>query len=141
MYATGEPSLSLSGGVRYHFNIARGLALILRGFPFPTLYFEIKAGVPHTYRLEVYGADYFEFRIDGVVMDSGKPEADFPAGVDPLFAWGARFYQSGHTTQWDYIRFGTIKIERIPTVSQWSMAVMALLIVTAGTIVLRQQTT
>ncbi len=124
--------------VTYHFNMASGLARLLFGFPMPTLYFDIEPGVPHTYRLEVYGGDFFEFRIDDVVRASGLPEDAWPTS-DASMAWGARYFQSAHTTQWDYIRFGTINIERIPTVSQWSMAVMALLILTAGTILLRRQ--
>jgi len=95
------------GGVNFHFNMASGLALILRGYPYPTLYFDIQPGVPHTYRLEVYGGDYFEFRIDGTVMDSGTPEAPFPNPYAELI-FGALYYQSSHTSRWDYVRFGTI---------------------------------
>ena len=99
--------LAGGAGVTYHFNMASGLALILRGYPYPTLYFEIEPGVPHTYRLEIYGGDYFEFRIDGLVMDSGEPEGVYPISSS-YFAFGARYYQSEHTTQWDYVRFGAI---------------------------------
>ena len=125
--------------VTYHFNMASGLARLLFGFPMPTLYFDIEPGVPHTYRLEVYGGDYFEFTIDGVVRASGLPEDAWP-NSDASMIWGARYFQSAHTTQWDYIRFGTINIERIPTVSQWAMAITILLVLTAGTILLRRRT-
>ena len=112
--------------------------LLLFGFPNPTQYFEIEPGVPHTYRLEVYGGAYFEFTIDGEVRSSGVPEATWP-NSDARMVFGARYYQSAHNTKWYYIRFGTIKIERIPTVSQWSMAITILLILTTGTILLRRQ--
>ena len=95
------------GGVGYHFNMASDFARILRGYPFPTIYFDIEAGVPHTYRLEVYGADYFEFQIDGLVVDSGLPEAEFPSS-DALMSFGTRFYMDESTSNWDYVRFGTI---------------------------------
>lgn len=94
-------------GLTYHFNMSSGLALILRGYPYPTEYFDIEPGVPHSYRLEVYGGDYFEFRIDGAVMDFGEPEDVFPTPDAELF-FGARYYQSEHTTQWDYVHFGAI---------------------------------
>lgn len=104
----GAAILVLVGGpVTYHFNIASGLARILRGYPYPTLYFDIAPGVPHTYRLEVYRGDYFEFTIDGAVKDAGFPEDDFPT-ADALLSFGSRYYLSPHTTQWDYVRFGTI---------------------------------
>jgi len=105
----GGAFLILAGGagVTYHFNIASGLARILRGYPYPTLYFAIEPGVPHTYLLEVYGSDYFEFRIDGVLMDPGLPEGLYPV-PGSYFVFGARYYLSPHTSQWDYVRFGTI---------------------------------
>jgi hypothetical protein len=93
--------------VRYHFNMADGLARILRGYPFPTEYFEVEPGVPHTYRLEVYGGDYFEFLIDSEVADSGLPEDVWPT-PDALLSWGSQYYLSPHTAQWDYVRFGSI---------------------------------
>ena len=95
------------GGVSYHFNMASGLTRILRGVPYPTRYFEIEPAIPHSYRLEVYGADYFEFRIDGSVVDSGEPEGDFPT-PDALMSFGTQFYMSESTSQWDYVRFGAI---------------------------------
>ncbi|MFQ5415258.1 MAG: hypothetical protein ACE5E6_12445 [Phycisphaerae bacterium] len=106
----GARMIAVGGGVNYHFNMASGLALILRGYPFPTLYFDIDPGVPHTYRLEVYGADYFEFRIDDIAMDSGLPEAEFPT-ADALVSFGGQYFLSDHRAQWDYVRFGTIPID------------------------------
>jgi hypothetical protein len=100
----GAAIILVGGGVRYHFNMASGLTLILRGYPYPTQYFEIEPGVPHTYRLEVYDADYFEYRIDDEIMDFGVPEGLFP-NPQASILFGARFYQSGHTTQWDYVRY------------------------------------
>jgi hypothetical protein len=103
----GAFMVSYGGGVNFHFNMASGLARLLRGYPYPTEYFEIEPGIPHTYRLEVYDGDYFEFRIDGALMDFGQPEDVFPTPDAELF-FGARYYQSEHTTQWDYVHFGTI---------------------------------
>ena len=105
---TGGALLVLVGGpVVYHFGMASGLARILRGYPYPTLYFDIEPDVPHIYRLDVFAGDYFEFRIDGAVMDSGEPEDVFPTS-DALLSFGAAYYLAEHTTQWDYVRFGTI---------------------------------
>ena len=84
----------------------RALVQFYTGY-LPNLYYDIQPGVPHTYRLEVYGGDYFEFQIDGVVMDSGEPEAVWPT-PDALLSWGTSYYRAESTSEWDYVRFGTI---------------------------------
>ena len=107
-WQNGASLMVLVGGpVRYHFNVGSGLARIVRGVQYPVLYFDIEPGIPHTYRLEVYAGDYFEFTIDGAVMDSGLPEDAFPT-PDALMSFGSQFYMDESTSQWDYVRFGTI---------------------------------
>jgi len=107
-FHNGGAAVILNGpGVTYHFNIASGLARLLREYPYPTVYFDIEPGVPHTYRLEVYGGNNFEFQIDGITVESGVPGDAFPAGDSELL-FRSRYYLSPHTTQWDYVRFGTI---------------------------------
>ena len=103
----GAKMILVGGSVAYHCSMASGLARILRGYPYPTQYFEIEPGVPHTYRLEVYGAEYFSLSIDDVIVDDGLPEADWPTPT-ALISFGSLYYLNEHTTQWDYVRFGSI---------------------------------
>ena len=100
----------VGGPVTYHFNIASGLARILRGIQYPVQYFYIEPGVAHTYRLEVFGGDYFEFRIDNQIADSGEPEDVFPTR-DALMSFGTGYYLAESSSVWDYVRFGVIPID------------------------------
>ena len=106
-HSGGANMILVGGDVAYRCSMASGLAGILRGYPYPIQYFEIEPGVPHTYRLEVYGAEYFSLSIDEVIVDDGLPEADWPT-PDALISFGSRYYLNEHITQWDYIRFGSI---------------------------------
>jgi hypothetical protein len=134
----GAALMVLVGGpTTYHFNMANGLARLIRGIQFPELYFEIEPDVLHTYRLTVYGGEWFEFRIDGELVAADVPEDVFPTS-DALMGFGARYHLSGHTTQWDFVRFGTIDVDPIPTVSEWGVVVMTLVLLSAGTSVFRR---
>ena len=59
------------------------------------------------YRLDVYGGDWFEFRIDDDLLFADLPESVFPT-PDALMSFGTRYYRSESTGAWDYVRFGTI---------------------------------
>lgn len=103
----GAALMVLVGGpVTYHFNVANGLVQFYTGY-FPNLYFNVEPDVLHTYRLEVSGADWFEFYIDGVLVAADVPEADFPT-PDARMSFGGRYHLAGHTTRWDYVRYGAI---------------------------------
>ncbi|UCC30491.1 MAG: hypothetical protein JSU86_20120 [Phycisphaerales bacterium] len=100
----------VGGPVTYHFNMANGLARLIRGYQFPGLYFLIEPEVPHTYRLEVFGGDWFELWIDGTLAAADVPEDVFPT-ADALMSFGGTYYMSGHTTRWDYVRYGRIPVD------------------------------
>jgi hypothetical protein len=83
----------------------------LRDIYIPRVIVPISVGEPHTYRVEVYSDEYVWY-IDGVVVDSGVPEAPYP---DPnaSVTFGAELLSDGYpppptTTAWDYVRFGEI---------------------------------
>ena len=98
------------GGVTYHFNMANGLARLIRGIQFTDLYFIIDPEVPHTYRLEVFGAEWFDLHIDGVLAAADVPEDTFPT-PDAVLGFGGRYHLAGHTTRWDYVRYGRIPVD------------------------------
>lgn len=100
----------VGGPVTYHFNMANGLARIIRGIQFTDLYFIVHPEVPHTYRLEVFGAEWFDFYIDGVLAAADIPEGTFPT-PDARMSFGGRYHLAGHTTRWDYVRWGDIPVD------------------------------
>jgi len=107
----GAALLTMVGGpTTYHFNMANGLARLIRGYQFPGLYFFIEPDVPHIYRLEVFGGDWFELWIDGILAAADVPEGIFPT-PDALMSFGGLYYLSGHTTRWDYVRYGRIPLD------------------------------
>ena len=107
----GAALMVLVGGpVTYHFNMANSLARLIRGIQFQDLYFVIQCDIPHTYRLEVFGAEWFDLYIDGVLAAADVPEDVFPA-ADALMSFGGTYYLSGHITHWDYVRYGVIPID------------------------------
>ena len=73
----------------------------------PIIFVPIEPGAPHTYRLELYGADTYAWFIDGQVVDSGVPEGAFPSS-NPSMTWRTKAAWTGSTSRWDYIRYGTI---------------------------------
>ncbi len=95
------------GSVLYHFTIAKDQVRFLRDTLLPILWIDIEPDVPHTYRLELFGEDLYIWYIDGEVIDSGVPEAAYPSST-PSIGWRAKAWFLESTTQWDYIRYGTI---------------------------------
>jgi hypothetical protein len=107
----GAALMVLVGGpVTYHFNMANGLARLIRGIQFTDLYFLIEPDTAHTYRLEVFAGDWFELWIDGILAAEDVPEGTFPTS-DALLGFGGHYYLAGHTTRWDYVRFGAIPVD------------------------------
>jgi len=95
------------GPVNYGFTIARDQAKLNRDNLLPIVFVDIEPGVPHTYRLELYDAARYVWFIDGIIVDSGIPEGAFPSFF-PAINWRTKSWLLPNTTQWDYIRFGTI---------------------------------
>ena len=95
------------GAVLYHFTIAKDQVRLIRDTLLPILWIDIEPDVPHTYRLELFGADLYIWYIDGEVIDSGIPEGAYPSST-PSISWRAKSWFLESTTQWDYIRYGTI---------------------------------
>lgn len=95
--------------VGYHFTIADDQVRLIRDNLLPLVYVDIESGVPHTYRLELYGAESYSFLIDGQVVDSGVPEGAYPT-ADSAIVFGGRAVHSVEltTVRWDYIRYGVI---------------------------------
>lgn len=100
-------SAASHGDVNYAFKIAADRAELNRDNLLPLAIADIDAGVPHTYRLELVGAVSYVWYIDGQVVDSGSPEGNYPS-AEPFIVWRANVAFLPSTTQWDYIRYGTI---------------------------------
>ena len=100
-------ALGSFGGVNYTFFISRDQAKLNRDNALPIIFVDLAPDVPHTFRLELSGADSYVWLIDGQVVDSGVPEGAFPC-CPPRVSWRAKAAWVPHTTHWDYIRFGTI---------------------------------
>ncbi|MFH1111176.1 MAG: PEP-CTERM sorting domain-containing protein [Planctomycetota bacterium] len=110
---TGIPSASpaaiVAGGTShafYHFTIAEDQARLINA-DLSVLLVDIAPGVPHNYRLELYGTQSYRWLIDGQVVDSGIPEGPYPT-ADSEIVFGARAAGQTITDRWDYIRYGTI---------------------------------
>lgn len=97
------------GPVNYQFVFARDLIYLYRDFDLPVVYVDLIAGVSHTYRLELYGADVYIWYIDGEIVDSGIPVG--PYRFFPIIGWNSASWMFPSTTRWDYIRLGTIPID------------------------------
>ncbi len=95
------------GPVNYTFFIARDQAKLNRDNRLPIVFVDIQPGVPHTHRLELYGAERYVWYIDGEVVDSGRPEGQYPSNT-PSMAWQARSRNLDSHVRWDYIRYGVI---------------------------------
>jgi hypothetical protein len=95
------------GPVDYTFFISRDQAKLFRDSRLPIVFVEIERGVPHIHRLEHYGAERYVWYIDGEVVDSGRPEGQYPSNT-PSIAWLARSRNSNSHVRWDYVRYGVI---------------------------------
>ena len=103
----GALAAGSQGGVNYLASIADDQVELWRDNLLPILFIDIEPGVPHTYRLELHGADLYIWYIDGVIVDSGVPQGPYPS-FNPKLTWRAKAAWLPNTTSWDYIRYGTI---------------------------------
>ena len=89
--AVAPAALAAGGrmGIHYHFTIADDQVRFLRDPSVPIVWVDIEAGVPHTYRLELYGLELYVWCIDGEVVDSGVPEGPYPTS-DSFIVFGAK---------------------------------------------------
>ena len=81
--------------------------LIWGGIPGGLIYLDIPPGMPHTYRVETYGEEWFAWYIDGEVVNDGVPEYQYPTAESGII-WGSRHYLFDTLTRYDYVRYGTI---------------------------------
>ena len=107
----GSPAGLAAGGfsvVSYDFFISRDLVRFQRDDFQVTVFVEIEPNSFHTYRVELYGADQYFIYIDGEVINSGVPGGPFPDNEKNVIGWLARASYLPNTTQWDYVRLGTL---------------------------------
>ena len=95
------------GGVNYGFSIASDQMDLNRDNDLPIIVVNFTAGIPHTHRLELFGADLYVWYLDGEIIDQGEPEGAFPC-CQPGIVWRAKSAFLAHTTRWQYIRYGRI---------------------------------
>ena len=105
-----SPAAIVAGGfagVLYHFTIAENQVRLIRDTLLPVVFAHIEPGTAHTFRLELFGDEWYSFYVDGRLIDSGIPEGRYPT-TDSRITFGARAGLDGETTRWDYVRFGVI---------------------------------
>jgi len=95
------------GAVNYRFFITSDQAKLNRDNTLPIIFVDIEPGLPHNYRLELYGAELYVWYIDGEIVDSGLPEGEYPS-FNPNVNMRAKAAWLPNTTRWDYIRWGQI---------------------------------
>ncbi len=105
----GGPRLSAwsNGAVNYAFSMAGDQAKLNRDNTLPIIYVDIEPGVPHTYRLELYGDQAYVWYIDSEIVDAGVPEGAFPS-FNPHMNFRNKAAWLPNTCKWDYIRYGVI---------------------------------
>ncbi len=101
-----------TGGIQYHFTIARDQARLIRDNFLPIVYVSMNSGLPHTHRLELRGQTSYVWYIDGRIVDSGIPEGAFPGSDADRLSFRAKSEYLDNTVWWDYIRYGVIPRDR-----------------------------
>ncbi len=105
---TGGSILNAVGGnVINHFTITEDRIRIWRGNSVPLMFLDIKPGVFHTYRMEIYEDRAYIYFVDGQIVDAGFTLSSFPS-EDARIIWGSKMWFDESTNWWDYVRFGTI---------------------------------
>jgi hypothetical protein len=123
-------------GIRYHFSIGNDSVRFLRD---TSVFTPINPG-PHHYRLELDNrteTSTYRFLIDGKEIDAGIANGQFPTADSFVVFRAETSFEMDNITRWDYIEFGT-PLEPIPTTSNWGLAVLCLLLATAGTLAYRR---
>lgn len=77
-------------GVSYHFVVARDLVRLIRDNALAIIFVELDPDVPHTHRLELFGAELYVWYIDGVRVGSGVPEGAYPTDVSNNIKWRSK---------------------------------------------------
>ncbi len=100
-------ALGSQGPTRYRLTIARDQIRLMRDNQLPIPFFDIEAGVPHTYRVELYGDLLYILYIDGAIVDEGVPEGPYPSS-NPKIYFRAKSVFVDSTAEWQYFRWGDI---------------------------------
>jgi hypothetical protein len=102
------------GTVSNHFTLASNRIRYIRDVnDLPIVWVDIDPTTPHVFRLEYRNTPplWYVWTIDGVVVDEGVPEGQFPS-TNPitygLTIFGATSVLDPSTTRWRYIRAGEI---------------------------------
>ena len=91
----------------YHVSITNDRVLFNRSNFLPLVYVNIEPGMPHAYRLELFGDTSYSLSLNGRIVDAGIPEGRF-TNPESFVLWGVQRHTFDATTHWDYIRFGAI---------------------------------
>ncbi len=94
------------GPVGYHFTVARDRAKLTDN-DLVTTYADLGDGIAHTFRIEIFGGEWYEWYVDGALVVAGVPTAPYPA-YEPAVNWRVRAYYQDNTVWLDYIRYGDI---------------------------------
>ncbi len=103
--------VSDANAMLYHFTLADDQVRFIRDLALPVFFFDVEPGVPHTYRLELYGEDldetYLVF-IDGELQDSGVPEGPLfnPVTGNAQVNFRSKAVLVPSTAIWFYFRWG-----------------------------------
>lgn len=101
-----------NSGINYSIYMADDQVRFIRDVGlFDVLYFDTQAGVPHTYRLEVFTDALYLFYIDGVVVDSGLPE-QHPVpflNSNTVVNFRSKAVSVESTTTWSFFRWGQLQ--------------------------------
>lgn len=98
------------GPVFYYFQLSRDKVRLYRGNKFPAPFISVDSTIPHRHRLEIYGTTFFAWYVDGQVVDSGIPEAQYPS-YNPSISWSGRAAHFPVTVAWDFVRYGQIPLD------------------------------
>ena len=91
----------------YHVSITNGRLRFIRDNPIQVVYyFDFEPNLVHTFRVEITSKNYCVY-VDDNCIHSGTSIAAYPLG-GAVLVWAARYYQSDHTAQWNYLRYGSV---------------------------------
>lgn len=99
-----------TNAANYQFIITDQRVRVIRDNFLPLVLADIDPNVCHTYRLELFNPDSYQWYIDVQLIDWGISEGRYP-NPDSVLLWAARFELNEHTTHWDYIRYGDIPVD------------------------------
>lgn len=131
-----------TGAALYHFTITDERVQFLRDTIIPLIFVDISPSTAHVYRLELCNQPFCEenlyaFYLDNELIDSGVAQARYP-NPDSNLIWGTRHNVYPNTVRWDFVRVQCLPGQPVPAASSWGLAVLALALITAGTLVLRR---